>query len=392
MLQKNPRHTHGTPSPYTSQHISVDSLFTSNKKEIEQMATIQKRKNKNGSISYKVMIRPKDGLPPTYKTFPAFQEAKDWSIQEEARRRQGIYLPEHVRNKHTLSNLIDQYIECMLPSKPKSSKDILRHLNWWKKKIGSFSLNLISPDLIAKYRKELTDGVTYKGTRRTAATTNRYLASLSIVLSYGVKECGWLSINPMLRVSKLKEANGRDRVLSKEECERLLKACSKSKNPYLLPIVTLALCTGMRQGEILKLKWENINLEQGIISLKNTKSGYPRSIPLIGTALVEIEKLYNQHNPFNPFVFPSKKRFGEIAIRKPWENALNKANIKDFRFHDLRHTFATFAAKSGASNLELATAMGHRSLSMLSRYTHMDVNHTKKLSEFVENSLINGMN
>lgn len=352
------------------------------------MATIQKRKNKNNSISYKVMIRPKDGLPPTYKTFPTFQEAKDWSIQEEARRRQGIYFPEQARNKHTLSDLIDQYIECMLPSKPKSSRDILRHLNWWRNKIGKFTLNFITPDLIAKYRKELIEGTTYKGTIRMAATTNRYLASLSIVLSYGVKERGWLSINPMLRVSKLKESRGRDRVLSKEECEKLLKACSQSKNPYLLPVVTLALCSGMRKGEILKLKWESINLEQGIISLKETKSGYPRSIPLIGTALTEIKKIYQKRNPFNPFVFPSKKRFGEIAIRKPWENALNKANIKDFRFHDLRHTFATFAAKSGASNLELATAMGHRSLSMLSRYTHMDVNHTKKLSEFVEKTLI----
>ena len=65
------------------------------------MATIQKRKNKNGSLSYKVMIRPSDGLPPTYKTFPTHQEAKDWALQEEANRRQGIYFPEQLKKKNT---------------------------------------------------------------------------------------------------------------------------------------------------------------------------------------------------------------------------------------------------------------------------------------------------
>jgi len=352
------------------------------------MATIQKRKNKNKTFSYKVMIRTNDGLPPTYKTFPAYEEAKDWAIQEEARRRQGIYFPEQTKKKHTLSNLIDQYIECILPSNQKSSKDVIRHLQWWKSKIGKYTLNHISPDLIAKYRKELIEGITPKGTQRTPATTNRYLASLSIVLSYGVKECGWLSANPMLRVSKLKESKGRDRILSKEECEKLLNACRQSNSPFLFTAVILAISTGMRQGEILKLTWDNVNIEEGIISLRETKNGYPRSIPLVGSALNEIKKIFQNRNPHNPFVFPSKKRFGEISIRKPWEAALKKAGIENFRFHDLRHTFATFAAKSGASNLELATVMGHRSLSMLSRYTHMDVNHTKKLSEFVEKTLI----
>ena len=88
------------------------------------------------------------------------------------------------------------------------------------------------------------------------------------------------------------------------------------------------------------------------------------------------------------FFFPSKKRFGEVSIRKAGDEALKRAEIKDFRFHDLRHTFATFAATAGASNLELQTAMGHRSLSMVSRYTHLDAKHTKKLSESVTAQLL----
>ena len=352
------------------------------------MATIQKRKNKNGTHSYRVMIRPDDGLPTTYKTFPTFQEAKDWSIQEEARRRQGIYFPEQLKKRHTLSELIDRYVELMIPGKVKSAEDILRHLNWWKTKIGKFTLNHITPDLIAKYRKELLEGRTPQGKLRTSATTNRYMASLSGVLSYGVKECGWIAVNPMLRVSKLKEARGRNRVLTKEECEKLLAACTESRSPFLLTIVVLAISTGMRQGEILSLTWSHIDWDQCLISLKETKSGHPRSIPLVGTSLDHLKQLFACRNPHVQFVFPSKKRFGTICIRKAWDEALARAKISDLRFHDLRHTFCTVAAKAGASNLELATAMGHRSLQMLQRYTHMDVTHTRRLSEFVSTQFL----
>ena len=93
------------------------------------MATIQKRKNKNGTHSYRIMIRPDDGLPPTYKTFPTYQEAKDWAIQEEANRRQGIYFPDKLKKKHTAAELIDRYVELILPG-IKSKEDILRQLHW----------------------------------------------------------------------------------------------------------------------------------------------------------------------------------------------------------------------------------------------------------------------
>lgn len=186
------------------------------------MATIQKRKNKNSTISYKVMIRTKDGLPTSYKTFPTLQEAKDWALQEEAFRRQQIYFPERAKNRHTVAELIDCYLDTILPSKPKNAKDTMRQLAWWKEKIGQYSLMLITPDLIATYRKELREGVTNKGTKRTPATVNRYLAAMSTVLSYGVKEKGWISVNPMTRVTKLKEPRGRDRVISKDD---KIRAC-----------------------------------------------------------------------------------------------------------------------------------------------------------------------
>jgi integrase len=144
----------------------------------------------------------------------------------------------------------------------------------------------------------------------------------------------------------------------------------------------------MRQGEILNLLWSDIDVDLGIISIKETKSGFPRSVPLVGPALLHIKQLFQNRNPHVPLVFPSKKRFGKICIRKAWERALERAKIENLRFHDLRHTFATTAAKASASNMELATAMGHRSLQMLQRYTHLDATHTRRLSEFVANDLL----
>lgn len=351
------------------------------------MATIQKRKTKKGA-SYRVMIRQSDGFPPSYKTFPALQEAKDWAKQEEVARRQGSYFPDRQRNKHTLADLIDRYVSIILPSIPKSGEDIRRHLDWWNEKIGKYSLQKISPDLIAQCRQELAGGMTYKGKQRSPATVNRYMSSLSSVFSYGIKECGWILENPCFRVTKLKESRGRDRVLSQEECDVLLRACDKSRNKHLLPIVLIAISTGMRQGEILGLTWPCLDFERQTITLKETKNGRPRTVSLIGQAHEILRERYLTRSLHTPYVFPSRKRFGNICIRKAWNEALKRAGITDLRFHDLRHSFCTYAAEAGASNLELAAAMGHQTLQMLQRYTHMNATITHRLSIEVHNRLL----
>ena len=355
------------------------------------MATIQKRKNKNGTTSYRVMIRPGDGLPTQYKTFPTREEAKDWAIQEEAKRRQGLYFPDKLKQKHTLAELIDRYIQDILPS-IKSAEDVLRHLNWWKMKMGKYTLNHVSSDLISKHRRELLDEVLPKGKKRSEATVNRYLASLSAVLSHGVKECEWLATNPMFRVRKLKESRGRDRVLSSEECSRLLEACAQSPNKLLLPFVVLALTTGARSGELLSLEWSSVDLEKGFIYLKNTKNGRPRVLAVIGEVMEMLKDLFSKHNPAKPAVFASKTRFGRLTLRKPWEKALKEAQITNFRVHDLRHCFATIASISGTSNIQLSTATGHQTLSQLLRYCHPDEASVHQLTTKVYEKLVNTTN
>ena len=197
--------------------------------------------------------------------------------------------------------------------------------------------------------------------------------------------------NPCFRLTKLKENPGRDRVLSDDEISRLLTACRLSKSPYLYCFVLASLTTGARQGEILGLEWRHVDFENKLAYLKETKNGRPRSISLADPVIVELMQLYQKRNLAKPLVFASKTAFGKVDLKKAWQEALKRAKIEDCRVHDIRHTFCTLAARQGASNLELATAMGHRTLGMLQRYTHLDVQVTKKFSRNISEQILQGV-
>ncbi len=158
--------------------------------------------------------------------------------------------------------------------------------------------------------------------------------------------------------------------------------------PNLYCVVLTAISTGARQGEILNLEWSHIDFDHRIACLKETKNGRPRSIFLAEAVVAELQKLYEQRNPLKSLVFASKTSFGRVDLKKAWQIALKRAGIFNCRAHDMRHTFATLAAGEGASNLELATAMGHRTLQMLQRYTHMDVQTTKKYSQQISAKIL----
>jgi integrase len=202
------------------------------------MATTQERKTKSGNISYTAIVRLK-GYPTQTATFDKKSDAKDWIQETEVSIKQGRHSKTKDFNKHTLSELIDRYIQYELPQRKSDHQKFAMQLNWWKKNIGAYYLSDTTPALLSEYRDILQNE-----NNKSNATVNRYMAALSVVFSIAARDWEWIEQNPMIKVRKKKESSGRVRYLTDEERESLLKACKESTNPYLYPVVILAIATG----------------------------------------------------------------------------------------------------------------------------------------------------
>jgi integrase len=276
--------------------------------------------------------------------------------------------------RHTLADLIDRYIREILPHKGHSSIYMQTlQLTWWKAQLGHCVLADLTPALIAEYRDKIALG---NETPRANSTVNRYLAALSHAFTVAVKEWGWLDDSPMRKVRKPKEPRGRVRYLSDDERQRLLAECKASRNPHLYTVVVLALSTGARSMEILSLRWHDIDFQRHVITLHHTKNGARRVLPLAGLAFDLICHHAQNRRTDTELVFPRARGTKPMSIREAWEYAVKRAGIENFRFHDLRHTFASYLAMNGASLLEIAEALGRKTLSMVKRYAHLSEAHT----------------
>lgn len=346
------------------------------------MANIEKRVAQNGDISYRVKVRLA-GFPTETATFARITDAKRWAQETETRIRDGRYFKTAAAKKHTLAETIDRYIKNVLPNKPKSINDQTPQLNWWKEQLGQYALANISPALLSECRDKLAGEITVRSTKRSPATVNRYMAALSHVFSVATKEWGWTEDNPFAKVTKMKEPRGRVRFLSESEREKLFEACKQSQSEHLYLAVLLCLATGARKMEIMGLKWQDVDFQRGVIVLHETKNGERRVLPLTGKALTALKEFANvAQGKSSDLIFPSKTDPKKpIDIRTPWENALKNAEITDFRFHDLRHSTASYLAMNGATLAEIAEVLGHKTLNMVKRYAHLSEAHTMKVVE-----------
>lgn len=350
------------------------------------MATIQERKADDGTTRYRVMVRLK-GHPVQSATFDRKTDAKRWAQQTETAIREGRHFKTTEAKRRTLGELITRYRRDVLPSKrPKTQDPQRQQLSWWQAQLGARALADITPALIAEYRDRLArepipspaKDPTQAGPvrQRTPATVNRYLAVLSHAFTIAVKEWGWVEDNPLRKVSKSKEPRGRVRFLSDDERTRLLAACRESANPALYPAVVLALSTGARQMEIMGLRWEQVDLHRKVITLHDTKNQERRVLPLAGHALELIQVRAKVRRIDTDLLFPGQNPVKPIDLRAPWEAALKRADVQDFRFHDLRHSAASYLAMNGASLAEIAEVLGHKTLAMVKRYAHLSEAHT----------------
>ncbi len=339
------------------------------------MASIKELKDKSGKIRYYVQIRIK-GCPPQHASFKRKTDADRWIQQTEAAIREGRHFKTSESKKHTLADLIERYIENILPTKRKSIEKQTAQLNWWKDHLGCYYLSDITPSLIAEKRDVLLKGTTLRKKQRSPSTVVRYMAVLSHAYTIAMKEWGWVDDSPIRKVTKPKEPRGRVRFLDEDERIRLLEACKESPNPYLYTIVVLALSTGMRHTELMTLTWGDVDLVKERVILKETKNGEIRQVAITGHALELLKQLDKIRRIDTHLLFPGKFPKKPIDIRTAWESALKRANISNFKYHDLRHTAASYLVMNGASLAEIAEVLGHKTLAMVKRYAHLSDTHT----------------
>jgi len=376
------------------------------------MATYRERKTKNGETKWQAIVR-REGYPDKVATFPTHRDAVRWAKIAEGEYAAGKHLPSLEAERHTLADLFDRYTPEMTA---KRHKAVAAHLAWWRAAIGTKKLSELTPALLreqldrlaaepytrAKPRKArtLTRRRTPKPTdppakqlQRTPSSVNRYKETLSKILSVAEREYEWMPENPLRKIPDRREPRGRVRYLSPDERTALLEACA-AESPDLHTLVVCALCTGARAGELLGLTWRDVDFERKRAILNRTKNDERRALSLTGPALELLRERSKVRRIDSDLVFPApapetakpaegaeSRKVRVYDYAKPFRDALGKAGISDFRFHDLRHTAASYLAMNGATTGEIAAVLGHKTLQMVKRYAHLSDQHVAGVVE-----------
>jgi integrase len=256
------------------------------------------------------------------------------------------------------------------PSVIKSDTILLRAL---KRYFGPLYLYNIGPQDIERFKAERIKEVK-------PATVNRNLSLVKCMFNKAI-QWGKVDRNPVREVKLLRENNTRIRFLEKSEIQRLIDCCS----PHLKPIVILAVNTGMRRGEILNLKWIDVDFKRGLLYLIETKNNTRRETPMNETVRASLMKVLK--HPDSPYVFCNNDGKPYESIKTAFHTAIKRAGISDFRFHDLRHTFASHLVMLGIDLKTVQELLGHKSFEMTLRYSHLSPAHKNRAVELLDINL-----
>ena len=255
-------------------------------------------------------------------------------------------------------------------------KSLSSMLGIWKKAFGNLPVKELNQQKVERFlNKRMVDN------KVSPATRNRHLAHLSSMFNKG-KEWGLVTDNPTNGIKPLKENGARTRFLDQGEIQTLLTAaCSEFR-----PILITALHTGMRRGEILNLKWLDVDFQNRIITIQESKSGKKRMIPMDDTLHNNLKILPSRF--FKGLVFPLPGKSGQPwqDFRKRFKSAVNKAEIDNFRFHDIRHTFASHLVMAEVDLMTVKDLLGHASLTMTMRYTHLAPDHRMRAIKILDST------
>lgn len=330
------------------------------------MATLRQRES-----GYWQAIVRRRGRPQESRTFGTKSEAREWARQVEALMDKGVFQSSSEAERTTFSEIIDRFIKEFAPAHYRPREDSKEAWRFQcarlKETLGPYSLAAIDQKLVARFRDERLNpppSSNRKGVSESTVRKELYL--LSKVLGFAETECGILLPrgNPITRIRKPSESKPRDRRLTPEEWDRLALQCQRSRNKLLYPALTLAVETAMRQGELLALRWENIDFSRRIAMLLQTKNGEVRAAPLSSRAIDTLKSLPRQ---ISGVVLPVER----MTLHHAFNAACIRAELENYTWHDLRHeALSRLAERGDFSVLELAAVSGHKTLQMLKRYTH----------------------
>ncbi len=297
-------------------------------------------------------------------------------------------------NNHKVSEAIKEFREVYLPKKSKSTQEgYNKALDHWESFFGNKKLGDINDDLILTGRKLL------ESPNRSDSTLNRYVAAFSSMFKYCIEDIKWCGIyeikdgkkkkvgnmiNPCSTVKAKEEPESRVRFLKPSEAKDLLLACT----PELRDAVMLSLLTGARKKEIWELRFDAVNFEKQTISFWKTKNGKPRTVPINGEGFDILKHRFKNRPDGNEWVFPSSsgsdkkgtKKFLDKpkSFEKAWDNALEKSDLEDFRYHDLRHTAASYMVMEGVTLSAVCEILGHSDISQTYKYAHLAPSHLQE--------------
>jgi integrase len=277
-----------------------------------------------------------------------------------------------------------------------------QRLGFWRAEVGKLRLDEISDDHLHAGLEKLAAGpgryyvgkdelgrpiYHFKRKALAGATLNRYASAIAAVLTWAIRRRlapkGF--DHPARRIEYRTERATKTRFLSDEERGRLLAACKASKWPRLYLLVLMALTTGARKGALMGLRWRDVDTGLRVIHVGRSKNGDPQALPLVPAVVEELERF--RAGP-DALVFPSRLNATKaMAFEERWREALQAADIRNYRFHDNRHSCASYLAQHGATLLEIGDLLGHRQVSMTKRYSHLAASHRSALVERVMGGL-----
>lgn len=319
-----------------------------------------------GDFQFQAIVRRR-GYEEQSRTFTTKKEARSWAINIESEMVRGVFVSRVEAERTMLCEVIERYILEVCPKHKGCYSETLRLRALARLPLGRRFMATLKPLDFARYRDDRLE-------IRKPGTVQRELALFSAVIEVGRKEWGLNIQNPISMISKPTVKNERNRRLSTHEEALLMAEFDKDtreangqlaaggvRNTWIKPLVLLALETAMRRGELLSLRWENIDLAKQVAFLPDTKNGDSRSVPLSKAAVGLLQGLPRS---IDGRVFATTAD----AVKKAFSRAVERAGLVDFHFHDTRHEATTRLGRRLPNIIELAGVTGHRDVNMLKRY------------------------